>query len=501
MRRIECNCSSIKGKKNQFAHFCVGAGRAGEILRGNAQEQLKMVQEDMPFRYMRFHGIFHEDMAVYKEKADGTPVYNWQYVDDVYDKMLELGIKPFVELGFMPDALASGDATVFWWKSNKTLPKDYDKWHDLIKAFVEHLTVRYGEEEVLTWFFEVWNEPNHPGFFVGTMEDYFKLYEYSAKAIKAVNPRYKVGGPATAGSVWVGEFIQYCHENHLPLDFITSHEYGVRNYEGDLKAEGLDEFGISLQILQKDPDFLVNRVKAVHEEVKTSSMPELPIYYTEWSTSYSSRDNIHDSYIQAPYILYNMKRLEGFVDAMSYWTFTDVFEEAGPAPTPFHGGFGLVNQQGIKKPAYFAYEYLGRLGDTELENGDSDSYACKTGDNVQVLAWNYTNPNQEKPDQAYYIQDLPAKEAESICISVHGMTPGYYEYKLHRVGYRCNDVYADYYDMGRPASLSRETVQALKEKNAGTPVETRIVQIEEGFEEVLKCRENEICFVELNRLQ
>ena len=492
MRIIRGDRNRVKGTKDGMPLFCVGAGRAREVLHASFQEQLRELQSACNFRYMRFHGIFLDDMDVYREDAEGNPIFNWQYVDEVYDRLLENGIRPSAELSFMPMAIASGDKPLCWWKGNITLPSSYEKWYLLVRNFILHLTERYGEEEVKQWFFEVWNEPNHPGFFTGTREDYFRLYAYTAKAVKEVNEAYRVGGPATAGSVWIQELIDYCDKNALPLDFITSHDYGCQS--------GFDEFGTRLQKMDEDPEYIVKRIRNVHELVRSSSRPELPIYYTEWSSSYSSRDNVHDSYIQAPYILYNLKRLEGYVQAMSYWTFTDVFEEAGPSPAPFHGGFGLLNEQGIRKPAFYAYEYLGRLGKTELENEDSDSYICCDERNMQVLFWNYTHQKQDDMNQHYYIRDLPAAEAEEVKISLAGIRPGHYAVKLYHTGYKSNDVYADYLVMNRPSWLSREAVRELKEHNSGTAVKMEILYLDGKYETVIKIRENDVYLLELIRL-
>jgi xylan 1,4-beta-xylosidase len=174
----------------------VGAGRANEGLRADWQAQLSTVQNEIGFHYLRFHGIFHDDMGVYSEDSHGQPIYNFQYVDALYDALLARHIRPFVELSFMPAALASGPQTVFWWKGNITPPKDMAKWNALVATFVTHLQSRYGADEVNHWYFEVWNEPDlHNGFFTGTQADYFSLYKNTVEAIRSVCPRCRVGGP------------------------------------------------------------------------------------------------------------------------------------------------------------------------------------------------------------------------------------------------------------------------------------------------------------------
>ncbi|HRH42234.1 MAG TPA: hypothetical protein PKY82_11465, partial [Pyrinomonadaceae bacterium] len=234
-RTIVSDYTTIKGKHNKFFRETVGAGRAAESLRADWQAQFETVRRDCGFEYIRFHGLLQDEMGVYSEDKNGVPKYNFQYVDALYDAILQKGMKPFVEFGFMPEKLASGNKTIFWWKGNITPPKDYEKWANLIKALVEHWTNRYGENEVANWYFEVWNEPNLDIFWSGTQTDYFKLFEVSAKAIKSVSKNYRVGGPATAGNGWVPETIDFTTKNNVPIDFISTHDYGVKGigFDGD----------------------------------------------------------------------------------------------------------------------------------------------------------------------------------------------------------------------------------------------------------------------------
>src|SRR5665647_405873 len=211
-RVINVDYNAEKGALNTMFNQCVGAGRANEGLRADWQQQLAYVKKECDFKYIRMHGLLTDDMAVYSEDGKGNPQYNFMYIDALYDYLLSIRVKPFVELGFMPAALASGRQTIFWWKGNVTPPKDYTKWEGLIRNLTQHFTERYGAEEVKTWYFEVWNEPNlTPGFWTGTQAEYFKLYEYAVKGVKSVNADYKVGGPGTAGAAWESETVSYTH--------------------------------------------------------------------------------------------------------------------------------------------------------------------------------------------------------------------------------------------------------------------------------------------------
>ena len=494
-RVINVDYSAEKGAMNTMFKQCVGAGRANEGLRADWQQQLAFVKKECDFKYIRMHGLLTDDMAVYSEDGKGNPQYNYMYIDALYDYLLSIGVKPFVELGFMPNALASGHQTIFWWKGNVTPPKDYKKWEDFIRNLTQHFTERYGVNEVKTWYFEVWNEPNlSPGFWTGTQADYFKLYQYSAKAIKSVNSDYKVGGPGTAGAAWESEMIDFCDKNNVPIDFISTHSYGVQ--------QGfLDEYGNSGTVLSKDSMAVSGDVLQSRKEIAASAKPNLELHYTEWSSSYTPADPVHDSYHEAAYILDKIKQSGSAVNSMSYWVFTDIFEEPGPRFTPFHGGFGLLTIQGIPKSAFYAYQFMNKLGKTELKNTDTRSWATKTENGgIQLLLWNFTNTLPDSVNnQTYYVKDLPSKSKGKVKVSISHVPAGMYTLEIYKVGYRVNDAYTQYVDMGKPKQLNKQQVEELKKDNNGSPIATETIEVKGNttFSKELDIRENDVFLVSL----
>jgi xylan 1,4-beta-xylosidase len=479
-RTIEVDAKQVKGPLNRAFCFSVGSDRAIIHLRPEHQRDLRFIKQTCGFEYMRFHGLLNEEMHVVKQRENGELYYDWTNIDRVYDFLVrDLKIRPIVELGFMPEPLASGHQTIFWWKGNVTSPASYPQWADLIEQLTRHLTERYGADEVGKWYFEVWNEPNLDGFWPAGQAEYFKLYETSVRAIKRVNSSYRVGGPSTAGYGWIKETLDFCAHNDVPIDFISSHAYGA--------TEGfLDETGKGHTMLAPSPDSVIDGLPDVLSAVQRSRWPNLPVLVTEWGPSYSPRDPVHDSYFCAAWILQRLRRLPNGVAAMSYWTFSDQFEEAGIPNKPFHGGFGLLTMQGLPKPAYFAYRFLNELGDTELRCNDSNAWACRDQrGGVQVLLWDYAQPHQDTPNAQFFARDWPSKPAAPVRLTVNNLTPGGHTVSITRVGYRRNDVYTAYLDLGSPSGLSNEpcllpdaVVEKLRAACSGTP-EVRQIMVDQ----------------------
>ncbi|MFZ4456461.1 MAG: GH39 family glycosyl hydrolase [Bacteroidales bacterium] len=498
VRAITVDLAAVKGETKTVWRKCIGAGRANEGLRADWQEQLRLTKKECGFEYIRMHGLLHDDMGVYFEDKAGNPIYNWQYIDQLYDFLLSIDVKPFVELSFMPKALASGDKTCFWWNGNVTPPKSYEKWSNLIKALTQHFTDRYGKEEVKTWYFEVWNEPNLEYFYSSTQEEYFKLYDFSAKAVKSVCPDYRVGGPATAANAWIPEMIEYCRKNNSPIDFCSTHRYSITN-------GSVDDNGFMFRFMIQNKKTIIRDVISSDNTIKKSFKPNLELHFTEWSASPSSDDNVHDAYHSAAFILNKLKGTENYANSMSYWVFSDIFEEMGPRDTPFHGGFGLLNYQSIKKPAYYSYKFMNELGKTELQNADSSSWVCKNDNgDIQALIFDYslTSQGDSIPNQKYYIRNLPAKDKGLVKYQLTNIPKGKYRMKITKVGYKSNDAYTTYLEMGRPHELTKKEVQTIKNINSGEPYITEVVEVESDNKFVYQfpIRENDVIFLNLVKL-
>jgi len=461
-RTIIVNLQDSTGPVDRFFDLSVGSDYPGTLIRDDTQAQLKLAVDELGFRYIRFHAIFHDVLGTVREE-DGKTVYDWTKIDQLYDDLLARHIKPFVELGFTPKALATSKNSIFYWNGNTSHPRP-EAWHDLVDAFVRHIEARYGKDEVRTWFFEVWNEPNLSGFWEGgDQKAYFELYDLTAKTIKSIDPALRVGGPSTAGAAWVPEFLAHVKQSGAPVDFVSTHTYGVQ-------GGFLDEEGKSDTKLDPSPNAIVGDVRRVREQISASQFPGLPLYFTEWSTSYTPRDSVHDSYISAPYILTKLKASQGLVQGMSYWTYTDLFEEPGPPTAPFQGGFGLLNPQGIRKPAFFAYKYLHALHGNSLATSDPQAMLSVKDGSFAAVIWDFEQPDQKVSNRSFYTKPIPAHAAAPVELRITHLEPNKtYYLEVHRTGYHSNDAYSAYIEMGSPRELTAEQVAHLNELTRDLP--------------------------------
>jgi xylan 1,4-beta-xylosidase len=495
-RTIVVNLKDSTGPVDRFFDLSVGSDYPGTLIRDDSQAQLKFTVDELGFRYIRFHAIFHDVLGTVLIE-DGKTVYNWSKIDQLYDDLLARHIKPFVELGFTPKTLATSDNSIFYWHGNTSHPKA-DGWHGLVDAFIRHIEEKYGKDEVRTWYFEVWNEPNLSGFWEGgDQKAYFELYDLTAKTIKSVDPALRIGGPSTAGAAWVPEFLAHVKQSGAAVDFVTTHTYGVQ-------GGFLDENGKSDTKLDPSPDAIIGDVRRVRAQISASPFPQLPLYFSEWSSSYTPRDSVHDSYISAPYILTKLKASQGLAQGMSYWTYTDLFEEPGPPTAPFQGGFGLLNPQGIRKPAYFAYKYLHALQGNSLTTNDPQAMLSTKDGNVTAVIWDFEQPDQKVSNRSYFTKLIPSHVAAPVELRVTQLSANAsYRLEVHRTGFRANDAYTAYIELGSPKELTEAQITHLNGLTQDIAETEKIVRSgPDGTVDItLPMNSNDIVLVKLARSQ
>lgn len=412
-----------------FPHYwelCVGSCHAYTALREDYRKQLKRAHEELGFKYVRFHGIFDDDMCVCVEKRTFMGeslgiVYNFVNIDNIFDFLISIGMKPFVEIGFMPECLASGDKTCFHYKGNITPPKDYVKWTHFIEAFTKHIIERYGAEEVRSWYFEVWNEPNLDFFFAGTQEEYFKLYEHTVRTIKSVDKNLRVGGPATSINAWIPQMINFCEQNSVPLDFVSTHHYPSDDPLWKNSDIGLEEFFTKMGHLVGTYDRGILKKMTLKAR---SEAGKYPLIYTEWNTSASTEEDQHDECYAAALVAKTLSDNDGLVEGYAFWTFTDIFEEKSQIPAVFHGGFGLQTYSGVAKPTYRLFQLFHHLGKERLsviskpsEDETVEVLATKVQDGLKIIAYNHNIMNGEIKEENITITIDNIESIKEISIS------------------------------------------------------------------------------------
>ena len=481
-------------KLNRHWTFCVGGCHAKMVLRTDYIRQLKFIHDTLGIRYLRFHGIFNDDMDTMNDLSAVMPIpgaeafseLDFHKVGVALDNVLSIGMKPFVELGFMPKSLASGEEQcMFFYRGNITPPKDYDAWERYIGAFIRFLQHRYGEEEIRTWYFEVWNEPDlQHAFFSGTQQDYFELYAHTARAVKEVDPLLCVGGPATSGSKWVASFVQYCRENNVPVDFVSTHQYagdplgGVEDQGGPETQDtgGMGDMAdffrgvgerlqsvenksllTGLRAIMPDKSELIdipNDLFAKNAAIVKEQAQGLPVYYTEWNENAIFSAYTNDTRKVASYIVKAALDVEQSVTASSVWCFSDLFEEFHVFPQQFHGGFGLQTIDGVPKPSYYALKLLGQVGDDRLEldgdatQGEIGLAAFRGNGGTQVLLFRQKMRNLSLPKAEAEIEvELPAAPQRVT---------------VQRIDEEHGNPLACWQKMGEPIEMNRAEIEALK---------------------------------------
>ncbi len=460
-----------------FPHFweqTFGSGRAILSLRDSYRQDLRTVKQATGFQSVRFHGILMDEVGLYDpdrqtknpglaaQAANDASVYNFSYIDQIYDGLLAQGVRPFVELSFMPEKMASNPKALhpFWYHPNVSPPQDYKVWDAMIAAFAQHLVARYGMNEVAGWKFEVWNEPNLD-FWGGAPKQatYFELYDHTARALKGVSPRLQVGGPSTAQAAWVTPFLGHVHGADVPIDFVSTHVYANDTADNVL--------GTNEDVAR---DTMVWRaVKMVHEQIAQSAMPHLPLIFSEYNASYANEPDVTDSIFIGPWLANNIRLCDGLIENMSYWAFSDVFEEQGVVRSPFYGGFGLVAADHIPKPALNVFRALHQLGDRRLAVDSDTVLATEDAHHIAVALWSYASPDGTG---ASYTPPSPGVAvSKNFMLVFKGLHKGA-QAQILRVDEDHGNVLKEFNAMGRPpGDLTPAQVARLQAAGAMAPAE------------------------------
>lgn len=459
----------------------LGNDHAYQLHRTDVCEHIKLAHDELGIKYIRCHGILDDDMLTYQRMGDyrmfGSVPFknrieeiNFRQVGHVYDNLLSCGVKPFVEISFMPSALAKGKKLGLRYNPNITMPKSLTKWSEYIKKFIRFLLDRYGAEEVESWYFEVWNEPDLSCFFAGSQKDYFKLYEATVRAIKEVNPNLRVGGPSTSACLWLEEFLAFCKENDVPCDFVSTHHYpgdafgnfiNLRNVKQMLAAaldaaknhRTLSETMTKMFFLPEDFIRWDKGTLAKMDDEAKKKVGDRPLFITEWNSMAVFGSPVHDEKYSAAFAVKSCMDLNNTLAGYMFWCCSDLFEEQFMLPRPFVGSFGIVSNDGIPKPNFWGFKLLSQLYPKRLNlpmrtNEPVEYAAFVDGDKTQILIF--------AQDQDYH-----KNETHEITIEVNCEAKNVTQQRIDDT--HCNPK-AEWVKLGSPDNLTLEQVKGIKEK-------------------------------------
>lgn len=478
----------------------IGADHARQFQRADMISHLKYAHDELGFRSVRFHGIFDDDMWTVSDLNSFSPMpsgdkvreINFRQCADVYDNVLSAGVKPYVELSFMPTPLAAKKKYGLKYKNNTAIPKSWKDWEDYIRSFISFLIERYGREEVESWYFEVWNEPDLKGFFAGSKADYFKLYEVTARAVKSIDERLQVGGPSTSACKWIDEFIAHCEKNQIPLDFISTHHYpgdafgnliGASNYPAIFKTmvkavrerRGLTETMMEMFFDPHKAAAVIKGAISVMDKELLGKTGSYPVFISEWNSMAIYGAPVHDEKYAAAFIVKSVLDLNNRFKGYFFWCLSDIFEELLQLNRPFFGGYGIISNDEIAKPSFWAFKFLSQLYEDRIimdqsADKDIDYAAFRSKDSLQILVTAQSN-------------DPLKDDIHEIDIELNSEVLNVRESRIDND--HCNPKRL-WLEMGKPDNLSKEQVAFIKEKSKLTCEDCRFDKQETGTS--IRCR-------------
>lgn len=483
-QQIEIN-TTAKGKElNHSWKSLITFGRASDGLSSEIQKQLIDMQREIGFKYVRFHGLLDDSMFIYTVSKSGYQ-FNFNRVFELFDFLLSIQLKPFVEISFMPSELAKEQKSIFVEKSIISMPKNIEIWCDLIKSLLRACILRYGLNEVRMWYFEFWNEPEELGFMWNdSVDDYLAFYKSTYDAIKSVDTDLKFGGPACFAETlindsWFDTYSTFVKNNHCSPDFFSIHTYPIlpNTAPNELSEEKILESILSdnnyqLITISPDTEYLANTLQKVKSVLKTQEFASIPLFITEWNSTIWHRDLCSDTCYKAAYLTKNITENIDKIDGFGFWTISDRIEELFPASTLFHGGLGLITYNGVKKAGYYAYTLLNKLGNRLIES-DKGYFITKNekqfSHNLQILLYNYCHfdNNYRNMDSSYISQsdryNVFISENEEIHrFSIKGFPNGIVRIKETLISRKSGSAYDTWLDMGCPDMLTTTELETLK---------------------------------------
>ena len=498
--------------KHTFRTFC-SVGRARELLYEDVREMLRTQQREMPFRYIKFHGIFDDALSVYREDYSGKPVLNFTYTDQVLDFLLEVQLKPLIQLSFMPKDLAKDSSnTMFYYPFIISEPKEDSKWDYLVTEFVKHVIKRYGTKEVSSWLFTFWNETlNGFPFDFPEAEITCRLYEISYKAVKRLLPQVCFTSTSYVAYDFPSEnynrFMAYAKERQCIPDAYLFNFYSLNKEHSKEYTQYLGHFHTTSKTerltLSSDPDMLHRYIDNIKNYLGAAN--NAPIYITEWNFTSSHREWLNDTCYTSCYIVRNILQNYDQLDSFCHWSLTDKLEELPPADELFHGGMGFFTVNGMKKPAYYAYYLLTKLESNLIVQGEGYFITKNAeGTSFSILLYNYHHFSNLYGEGLNFsisyterYHAFPSSSEIDCGFTLTNMTAGSYTVLQTSIHRHSGSVFDTWLEMGAEELTTPEEMNTLKQLSTPKIIKSRTTVTDGSYGYQVTLEPHEVRLIQL----
>lgn len=469
----------------------INIGLASDLLRSDLQEQIISLKKELKFEYVRFWDLYSPDLLLNINSPDYK--YNFTKLDRVFDFFVENDIKPYIELGFKPILLIRTTSNYFVSKEREILFKNLNEYKKFLYAMVSHYVNRYGIEEVSKWYFEQWGDPRLRK--ENDFQKYFEVFEAAYDTLKTISPQIKIGGAGLQPSVKDDKFqrmLRLWKKRICYPDFISIYSY---SYNHD---ENFEEEITTNDTRSRDPEFLLNQVKLTRDIIYENGFYNSELHLSEWNSTISNRNCLNDSCYKGTYIMKNIIDTIGMVDIMGYWLGSDLFSEYSDSSLLLNGSVGLLTKDGIKKPSFYAFEFMNHMGDFLLGGNENCIITTNSHGNYSIACHNYKHPNfkyymisEDQAEITQLDQFFNDNSALKLNFQIKHVKNGIYQIKTRSLNQQNGSIQDEWLRMGLSENLNKQDIEYLR--NICTPrITIKTCKVTDGilnFETILQPHE------------
>jgi len=463
----------------------INIGLGSDLLRSDMQEHILLLKKELKFEYVRFWDLYSPELLLNINSQDNK--YNFTKLDRIFDFFTENEIKPYIELGFKPIRLIRNTENYFVSQEREILFRNLSEYKKFLYTLVTHYVNRYGMEEVERWYFEQWNDPRY--FVSEDYLEYFEVFETAYDTLKSISPQIKLGGGGFQQSdtnVTLQQVIALWKKRMCYPDFISLYSYPYTRGEVNMEYDARRS---------KDPDFVRNQVLMARDILHESGLYNPELHISEWNSTISNRNCLNDSCYKGAYIMKNIIDVIGQVDLMGYWVGSDLFSEYLDSHCLLNGSGGLLSKDGIRKPGFYAFEFMNQMGNFLLGGNENCVVTTNGHGNYSVACHNYKHPNfkyymkmEDVMDIAQMQELFDNNELLRLNFQIKHVKNGTYQLKTRSLGPQNGSVQDEWIKMDLSENLNKQELDYLRQ--ICTPhITIRTCEVTDGilnFETVLQ---------------